>query len=725
MKHTHRLSKRLEPPSGAAIETFSDLLADARDLEDICMTALQFSLETLGRKAGVLAAQTLADKEPACIVQINLPENWSEQLTDSASPLRCVAQDILETGHYLLNEGTDNRPSLDSLAAAVPIPTRSGAQGVLLLYGMPCSPVEVDWLLKLSRPIGRAIRMRRTNSVKSARSQARQDSREIWNILHRTATNMEAEKVQRQLLQGVRQIVGAEQCVLALLAGDGGGQITRKVLDDRLGWIDTASMSVEAIAQTGLDVSGNTVRDVPAASYGLLRECLQNQAALFVNDLAADPRFDPHLDSLPGFQARSLLVVPLLVEGHVLGAVQALNKRRGEFDRADQDAVTVVADLAAHAIYDRHLLKQYSSVVDNHVSDQNELLNTRSMFNALLENLPGCVYIIDREYGLIALNASTAQRIGQETVSLTGKVCYQALYQRSEACPDCLVAESLRKGKETLRSATRFQRSSADSTSTWEVRSYPILDCDDQIVQAILFEQDITDRRELEAALAQSGKLAALGQLAAGVAHEINNPLTAIIANAQILQRDLPPGDERLESVDLIALAGSRAAQVVRNLLDFARKEQVQRVRTNVNETLRSTLAMVQHELISRGVTLHFAPEESLPVVMAAPDSLQGVWLNLLLNAIESVEKNQGVILVKTWRLKDEVRVSVADNGRGIPAERLERIFEPFYTTKGPGRGTGLGLSLCRQVIEQHNGRISVNSQVGRGSEFIVALPIA
>jgi signal transduction histidine kinase len=225
--------------------------------------------------------------------------------------------------------------------------------------------------------------------------------------------------------------------------------------------------------------------------------------------------------------------------------------------------------------------------------------------------------------------------------------------------------------------------------------------------------------------LAQSGKLAALGQLAAGVAHEINNPLTAIIANAQILQRDLPPGDERLESVDLIALAGSRAAQVVRNLLDFARKEQVQRVRTNVNETLRSTLAMVQHELISRGVTLHFAPEESLPVVMAAPDSLQGVWLNLLLNAIESVEKNQGVILVKTWRLKDEVRVSVADNGRGIPAERLERIFEPFYTTKGPGRGTGLGLSLCRQVIEQHNGRISVNSQVGRGSEFIVALPIA
>jgi signal transduction histidine kinase len=201
--------------------------------------------------------------------------------------------------------------------------------------------------------------------------------------------------------------------------------------------------------------------------------------------------------------------------------------------------------------------------------------------------------------------------------------------------------------------------------------------------------------------------------------------LTAIIANAQILQRDLPPGDDRLESVDLIALAGSRAAHVVRNLLDFARKEQAQRIRTDINENLRSALTLVQHEIISRSVTLHFVPEEPLPLVMASPDSLLGVWINLLLNAVDSVDRNQGTIVVRTWRLKEEVRVSIVDNGRGIPVERLEQIFEPFYTTKGPGRGTGLGLSVCRQVIEQHHGRISVNSQVGRGSEFIVALPIA
>jgi len=179
------------------------------------------------------------------------------------------------------------------------------------------------------------------------------------------------------------------------------------------------------------------------------------------------------VDSLPGFQARSLLIVPLLVEGHVLGAIQALNKIRGGFDQSDQDAVTLVANLAAHMIYNLRLLKQVNSTVDGHVSDQLELLNMRSMLKALLDNLPGCLYIIDREYRLIALNASTAQRIGQDPVSLTGKICYQALYQRTEACPDCLVAESLRKGKETVRNAIRLQRSPSDALATWEVRSYP------------------------------------------------------------------------------------------------------------------------------------------------------------------------------------------------------------------------------------------------------------
>ena len=131
---------------------------------------------------------------------------------------------------------------------------------------------------------------------------------------------------------------------------------------------------------------------------------------------------------------------------------------------------------------------------------------------------------------------------------------------------------------------------SEEETNEWEISTYPILDEKDRVAQAIVLEQDITEKRRLESILAQSEKLAAVGQLAASVAHEINNPLTAIIANAQILQRELPPNDELQESVELIARAGTRATHVVRNLLDFARKERYYMAVTDINETIRLSL---------------------------------------------------------------------------------------------------------------------------------------
>jgi two-component system, NtrC family, sensor kinase len=697
---TSHLPKRLEPPSGAAIETFSDLLADAQDLEEICTTALQFALETLGRDAGILASQTLQEQKPACMVHCNLPDQWTLQLDDPDSPLRRTIQSVLQSGQYVIGNLAARPQIVKSLGAAIPIPARSGAQGVLLVQGSPCSPVEVDWLLKLSRPMGRAIRMRR-------RLEARlryHKTDELQPVRSGVGLGAELERLQITLLQGVRGLLGAEQSVLALVDSDGEDWITRRALDEQANWI---------------------YQNNPLAGGGLLRECLRTQQPLIVQSVDGDARFDPAVDSLPGVQANSILIVPLVQNGQTFGAIEAVNKRRSAFDPDDLTTLTVFAGIASQAIFEMRRLQEASLIDADCAAEQWELANTRVTLNALLENLPGHLYIIDRDYELTSLSASTARRASQEMNALQGKICYQAFYQRSEPCLDCMVAETFEHNKRTLRTTTRQLAKNPEAIASWEIRSYPIFDRSGLVEQVILFEQDITDQREMEVVVTQSGKLAALGHLAAGVAHEINNPLTAIIANAQILQRDLPPGDERLESVDLIAMAGARAAQVVRNLLDFARKEQTQRVLTNINDTLRSSLALIQHELVSRSITLDFIPEEQLPLILATPDSLQGVWLNLLLNAIESIDKVPGFIQIASWRNGDEVQVSIADNGRGIPSERLERIFEPFYTTKAPGRGTGLGLSVCNRIIEQHNGRIAVNSKPGQGTEFIVMLPIA
>jgi two-component system NtrC family sensor kinase len=285
------------------------------------------------------------------------------------------------------------------------------------------------------------------------------------------------------------------------------------------------------------------------------------------------------------------------------------------------------------------------------------------------------------------------------------------------------VIETLFGGQNTSRNKRQWEPEG--EPQEWEISTYPIQDDLNHVVQAILLEQDVTEKRRLEATLAQSEKLAAVGQLAAGLAHEINNPLTAIIANAQLLQRELPPDDDKQELVDLINRAGGRATQVVRNLLDLARKEQYEFLPVEVNDTLDKALQLLQHEIMARSINLLWEPSEDLPAVMASKDHLQGVWINLLSNAIDALENGHNDIRITTRHQGNEVRVLIADNGKGIPPERLTRIFEPFYTTKAPGRGTGLGLSVCHRVIKQHGGRILVDSQLGLGTQFTVILPVS
>jgi two-component system NtrC family sensor kinase len=218
--------------------------------------------------------------------------------------------------------------------------------------------------------------------------------------------------------------------------------------------------------------------------------------------------------------------------------------------------------------------------------------------------------------------------------------------------------------------------------------------------------------------------MAAVGQLAAGVAHDINNPLSAIIANTQLLQRDLPSDDERQESLELIAKAGDRALRVVRNLLDFARQDRYEFAATDLNSSLQSALDLIEHQLLTHSIMLQCSFAADLPLIQASHDHLQSVWLNLLLNARDAFAGEGGEIRITTSRQGDEVRVAVVDTGMGIPPERLNRIFEPFYTTKQAGQGTGLGLSLCQRIVKQHSGQIQVDSQVGHGTTFTVSLPI-
>lgn len=353
-----------------------------------------------------------------------------------------------------------------------------------------------------------------------------------------------------------------------------------------------------------------------------------------------------------------------------------------------------------------------------------DLLRSRNTLRAMFDSLPLSIYIIDKTYTIVAVNYSRSNRQGQSPSQLVRRTCYTVLYGLSEPCEGCRAFETFLTGQNTQR-LFREQKNAAETDGSfveWEINTFPIYDEQAAVSQVIIIEQDVTEKRILEANLIQSEKLAAVGQLAAGIAHEINNPLTAIISNTQILRNDLPAGDWH-DSLDLIETAGTRASQVINNLLGIARKEADDFEPTDLNQTVHDALSLVKHELTKRPVQVNLDLASDMPQLTASKDQLQSVWVNLILNAIDALDKEECAISITTRYSLRGYEVVIQDNGKGIVPEHIDRVFEPFFTMKTNRRGTGLGLPVCMRAIRQHGGTITVKSQPGKWTRFTVTLP--
>ncbi len=244
-----------------------------------------------------------------------------------------------------------------------------------------------------------------------------------------------------------------------------------------------------------------------------------------------------------------------------------------------------------------------------------------------------------------------------------------------------------------------------------------------QMVQAIR-ERDYKLRETTESRLTQAEKQVSIGRLAAGVAHEINNPLTAMLTLSMLWLKKLPPDDPRRGDVEIIVSEATRCREIVQNLLDFARERPVETRLIDINSVIQSTLILAKNYAAVANVQLH--PETArIPLIVNADAKLlQQVFINLLINSAEAVEHG-GTVRVET----DEdssggfVQVRIIDNGKGIPKEDLERVFEPFFTTKPAGKGTGLGLSVSLGIVRKHGGTIEIQSEAGKGTTVVVLLP--
>src|SRR5437899_4369048 len=235
-------------------------------------------------------------------------------------------------------------------------------------------------------------------------------------------------------------------------------------------------------------------------------------------------------------------------------------------------------------------------------------------------------------------------------------------------------------------------------------------------------KQQVAELKRTQAQLIQSTKLAAIGELAANIAHEINNPLTSVLGFASYLAERVPPGAPMREELDLIQEEAGRARDIVRDLLHFSRQRELVPQMTDLNVVLEGLLAMVRRQGAFDAITLVEEYTPGLPPVEVDVPRIKQVFLNLINNAVY-VLKDGGTLTVRSSVVGDTVQVAVIDSGPGIAAEHLDRIFEPFFTTKPDVSGTGLGLSVSLGIVQNHGGTIEVKSEPGRGSTFIVKLP--
>ena len=236
--------------------------------------------------------------------------------------------------------------------------------------------------------------------------------------------------------------------------------------------------------------------------------------------------------------------------------------------------------------------------------------------------------------------------------------------------------------------------------------------------------QERTDEiKKIHSQLFRSEKLASLGKLAAGVAHEINNPLTGILTNSSLLLEDLGKDDPRWDDVDIIVRETIRCREIVKRLLDFAKQTKPQKKWTNVNTLIENIVLLVRNQTSFRNIAIDKNLADNLPEILSDTDQIQQVFINIILNAAEAMTKG-GTLRIESALTVDKqfITIRFADTGPGIPEEQRERIFDPFYTTKE--HGTGLGLSISYGIVEQHGGTIGVESCQGKGSTFTVQLPV-
>ena len=495
--------------------------------------------------------------------------------------------------------------------------------------------------------------------------------------------SIELDRIVEQVVRYAVRFLDAQGALLAML-GEGPNDPLR----------------VAAAEGTLSTLRGQTIQGDDA---GLVARSTGREHLELIRNSGAEPTV-----IVKGFQASAAAAVPLRSHGTVIGTLIITDPREGVFVPEDIRLLSTLATHAAVVIANARFFEMVRRAKEQ----------WETAFDALSEGIA----VVDDEGRVRRSNRALASLLGMPLQNVIGTPLAGALLGKSNALQELLAAT--RRGErpaplvarsEPLRRAVRVNVARIPGAATEH--------------SIVVMVEDVTEQQALETQLVQSEKLAAVGQLVSGVAHELNNPLTSIAGLSEFLLEQKELGKKDRGHLQVIQEQAERAGRIVRNLLTFARKGSAERVPVDLNDVIRRTLSLTAYDLKLKDITVERELSGALPEVFGDRHGLQQVVLNLITNAAQAVAENPRErpreITVSTW-FDGQVHLRVADTGPGIPDEIAQSVFTPFFTTKEPGKGTGLGLSLTYSIVESHGGQITLEPRNPRGgAAFRVDLPPA
>ena len=370
--------------------------------------------------------------------------------------------------------------------------------------------------------------------------------------------------------------------------------------------------------------------------------------------------------------------------------------------------------------------RAYQRSLEGKVREKTEALRRANQYlQSLLENANDIIYTVDPEGRFTFLNRRI-EDLGYNREELIGRPLLSILTEKHQG----------RRTKKTLEEGTRQVYEVEVKDKDGHIRhtvfsTSPLRDENGAVTAVLGIIRDVTEQRRLQQQLIRSDKLASVGQLTAGVAHEINTPLNVLYGHLELLLLEKEGDPDLFRTLKGMQEQVSKIIEITRNLLDFSRQREPQKTPVDLNDLLERTLSLVEHEMSVEDIVVVSAFDPVLPSLWADGDQLAQVFLNMITNARDAMpEGGELTLRTSTSRLRsrhasgETIEIRFMDTGRGISEEHLGKIFDPFFTTKPAGEGTGLGLSVSYGIIQAHGGTIEVESEVGRGTTFTIRLPV-